>query len=164
MHIFTTRRKQYMCLDCPSNCEGRGGGGGWRTAGINRNIKVWYHELIFSGENSTETLMCNHPYFADTISREQFRRRRIRPLTGHKWQNSVCKSIAHWSSRLTNSSRMRFCVRRFLGLENPGNFSRDSGIFPRNSGIWRFFSADFFEIFFRNIDLFGRILESLIVR
>ena len=28
MHMFTTRRKQYMCHDCPSNCEGRGGGGG----------------------------------------------------------------------------------------------------------------------------------------
>ena len=38
-------------------------------------------------------------------------------------------------------------VRRFLGLENPGNFSRDSGIFSPNSGILGFFSADFFEIF-----------------
>ncbi len=31
-------------------------------------------------ENSIESPMCNHPYFADKISREEFRRRGIRPL------------------------------------------------------------------------------------
>jgi hypothetical protein len=38
-------------------------------------------------------------------------------------------------------------VRRFLGLKNPGNFSRDSGIFSPNLRVLGFFSADFFEIF-----------------
>ena len=38
-------------------------------------------------------------------------------------------------------------VRRFLGLENPGNFSRDSGIFSPNLRVLGFFSVDFFEIF-----------------
>ena len=32
-------------------------------------------------ENSIESPMCNHPYFADKISREEFRRRGIRPLS-----------------------------------------------------------------------------------
>ena len=32
-------------------------------------------------------------------------------------------------------------VRRFLGLENPGNFSRDSGIFsPNLRDFWVFFN------------------------
>ena len=46
-------------------------------------------------------------------------------------------------------------VRRFLGLENPGNFSRDSGIFlPKFKGFWDFesfpyfFSPNFFRNFF----------------
>ena len=39
-------------------------------------------------------------------------------------------------------------VRRILGLENPGNLSRDSGIFSPNSGILGFFSADFFRNIF----------------
>jgi hypothetical protein len=34
-----------------------------------------------------------------------------------------------------------------LGLENPGNFSRDSGIFFPNLRDFGIFSADFFEIF-----------------
>jgi hypothetical protein len=36
-----------------------------------RKRKMW--------ENSIESFMCNHPHFADTISRERFRRRGIRP-------------------------------------------------------------------------------------
>jgi hypothetical protein len=39
-------------------------------------------------------------------------------------------------------------VRRFLGLENPSNFPRDSGIFFPNLRDFGIFSADFFEIFF----------------
>ena len=39
-------------------------------------------------------------------------------------------------------------VRRFLGLENPGNFPRDAGIFSPNLRDFGIFSADFFEIFF----------------
>jgi hypothetical protein len=42
-------------------------------------------------------------------------------------------------------------VRRFLGLENPGNFSWDSGIFSPNSGIWGFFQlifSKYFPLFF----------------
>jgi hypothetical protein len=35
-------------------------------------------------ENSTESLMCNNPYFADTIFRKAFRRRGIRPLKGFR--------------------------------------------------------------------------------
>ena len=30
--------------------------------------------------------MCNHPYFADTIAREEFRRRGIRPVNDQKDQ------------------------------------------------------------------------------
>jgi hypothetical protein len=56
-----------------------------------------------------------------------------------------CSNKSDTCSRGVNYSEKR--VRRFLGLENPGNFSRDSGIFSPNSGILEFFSADFFEIF-----------------
>jgi hypothetical protein len=43
-------------------------------------------------------------------------------------------------------------VRRFLGLENPGNFSRDSGIFlPKFKGFCDFFQlifSKYFPLFF----------------
>jgi hypothetical protein len=44
-------------------------------------------------------------------------------------------------------------VRRFLGLENPGNFSRDSGIFSpslRDLGIFNFqlIFSKYFPLFF----------------
>ena len=43
-------------------------------------------------------------------------------------------------------------VRGFLGLENPGNFSRDSGIFsPNLRDFWMFFQlifSKYFPLFF----------------
>ena len=43
--------------------------------------------------NSIESLMCSHPYFAHTISREEFRRRGIRPLSHFlKWVRLKCGS------------------------------------------------------------------------
>ena len=43
-------------------------------------------------------------------------------------------------------------VRRFLGLENPGNFSLDSAIFsPKFKGFWDFFQlifSKYFPLFF----------------
>ena len=49
-------------------------------------------------------------------------------------------------------------VRRFLGLENPGNFSRDSGIFlPEFKGFWDFFQL-IFSKYFPNIVIILRIL------
>jgi hypothetical protein len=44
-------------------------------------------------------------------------------------------------------------VQRFFGLENPGNFSQDSGIFSPNIRDFWIFSADFFEIFFATYNL-----------
>jgi hypothetical protein len=39
-----------------------------------------------------ESLMCNHPYFADTISREEFRRPGIRPFQHDRqlYMNAWC--------------------------------------------------------------------------
>jgi hypothetical protein len=55
----------------------------------------------------------------------------LRHLSESKCSNSINRGV-NYSEK---------SVRRFLGLENPGNFSRDSGIFlPKFKGFWDFFS------------------------
>jgi hypothetical protein len=56
-------------------------------------------------------------------------------------------------------------VRRFLGLENPGNFSRDSGIFlPRFKGFLDFFQLIFSKYFpsFFSPNFFRNFLRHII--
>jgi hypothetical protein len=57
-------------------------------------------------------------------------------------------------------------VRRFLGLENPCNFSQDSGIFSPFKGFWDFFQLIFSKyfplIFFA--ELFATFFATLIRR
>ena len=86
------------------------------------------------------------------------------PLTARKkgsgYENVLY--IEDWFASRVNYSEKS--VRRFLGLENPGNFSRDSGIFfPKFKG---FFSADFFEIlpFFFSPNFFRNFLRHIIIR
>ena len=65
-------------------------------------------------------------------------------------QNSGVMGCLHGAYRGVNYSEKS--VRRFLGLENPGNFSRDSGIFlPKFKGFWDFFQlifSKYFPLFF----------------
>jgi hypothetical protein len=53
-------------------------------------------------KKSMESLMCNHPYFADTISREEFRRREIRP--SERWRNRQRKRLSPLRSWVQFSS------------------------------------------------------------
>ena len=60
-------------------------------------------------------------------------------------------------------------VRRFLGLENPGNFSRDSGIFsPKFKGFWDFFTelifSKYFPLYFFSPNFFRNVLRHIIRR
>ena len=58
-------------------------------------------------------------------------------------------------------------VRRFLGLENPGNFSWDSGnFFPKFKGFWDFFQlifSKYFPLFF-SPNFFRNFLRHIIRR
>ena len=62
----------------------------------------------------------------------------------------ITKGRAATFSRGVNYSEKS--VRRFLGLENPGNFSWDSGIFSlKFKGFWDFFQlifSKYFPLFF----------------